>query len=759
MKNLVLVALSSALALVAGAARAAWSWNETDKVLSDGSWKLKASIVTVTNGQTGRSYRGYELASSCALEGAGVLDLSTCAADTGMGVVSLASSAFPMKNTTITKFVGPDVVKLGPSAFRESLELESCEVSSEIFYIGDRQFLGAVKLARFVPTVLPELSYIGTTNNSPSTFYTKSALLTGDFFLGKVTYINSNAFQGTGITSIEAPVCVHAAGSAFQDCASLTNAVLPRLRRIESSCFVSCAAIRHVEIDGANVESIGANAFSGVGQAEGLPTDYPKLVSLGADAFRNGSLAGDVSMPLVEATDRAFAGCTRLTSFFGPSLASYGYMDFYGCSSLANVTLDGSASFWSLIPGNKRAPGQAFAGCTSLKRLVWLGETAPTNKPNSNVFSLAGNAKADYEPVIVEIRDGRDRAAWEALCTVKAEDLTDEYRLIANYPEVKDCLVGYIGGKPPVKNGAISGQYYADKGEICWIVDRQTPYEPPAWRWDVEAGTCTDGEWTFRCTRWDATRKRWENTQDGKGVMLTECLGYTGSGGCLDLTRFAETTASDAAAYGVNWSVTGLGRAATSGNPGCFEDNAVVTEIIAPDVVYLAPIAFQNAVNLRSLTVSEDATSVFNERTFSGCTSLTNISPKTFAKMTELAGKRSLQKVPLSGDYGFPAVSNLAGTTFYSMGASGGLSLSFPELRSMAVSSASLDDVALTNFYAPKLTNVLAQTFQGCVNLQRVTLSPDLREIGSNAFLGPNRLVSFFPTNMSELVTLGNYSF
>ena len=90
MKNLVLIALSSALALVADAARAAWSWNETDKVLSDGTWKLKASIVTVTNGQTGRSYRGYELASSCALEGAGVLDLSTCAADTGMGVVSLA---------------------------------------------------------------------------------------------------------------------------------------------------------------------------------------------------------------------------------------------------------------------------------------------------------------------------------------------------------------------------------------------------------------------------------------------------------------------------------------------------------------------------------------------------------------------------------------------------------------------------------------------------------------------------------------------
>ena len=180
-------------------------------------------------------------------------------------------------------------------------------------------------------------------------------------------------------------------------------------------------------------------------------------------------------MPLITLSDRTFANCVNLKSLYAPALVSYGYQDFYGCTTLTNVTLDGSASFYALSPGNKRAPGNSFANCPAFKDLHWLGQNSPTNK-GDHCFSVLTNIQPTDEPVIIRVKNGADRAGWEALCSTLKADLTDAHKLIPNYSKVKGRkLIGYIGHAPKTKTVegelVLDGQYNSDKGEYAWVVE------------------------------------------------------------------------------------------------------------------------------------------------------------------------------------------------------------------------------------------------------------------------------------------------
>jgi hypothetical protein len=125
-------------------------------------------------------------------------------------------------------------------------------------------------------------------------------------------------------------------GSAFADCASLTNITIPSsATAIEDWAFGSCVSLTSITVDSRNPAYVSK---------DGVLFDKTMLTII---KYPVGKKAKTYTIPsLVKSIgDRTFVGCTSLTSVAIPSLvASIGDFAFYECSGLTSITIPSSVT-------------------------------------------------------------------------------------------------------------------------------------------------------------------------------------------------------------------------------------------------------------------------------------------------------------------------------------------------------------------------------------------------------------------------------
>lgn len=126
----------------------------------------------------------------------------------------------------------PDATEIGENAFRGCEKLKTVS-ASQCVTVKQSAFSNAIKQS--YPTIV----------------------------MPKVTTIEENAFNGSGVVSITLPEAATLGNSAFSGCTSLTRVFLPKATTLGKNVFDSCTTLWKVQLGGA-VQSAGSDVFNAV---------------------------------------------------------------------------------------------------------------------------------------------------------------------------------------------------------------------------------------------------------------------------------------------------------------------------------------------------------------------------------------------------------------------------------------------------------------------------------------------------------------
>jgi hypothetical protein len=238
----------------------------------------------------------------------------------GNAVITIPNNAFI--NTSITSVTIPNnVTSIGASAFAGCIGLTSITIPDSIVSIGANAFQYCSNLQ----TV--NFNAVSCTTMGNSNSFVFPSVITTLNIGNNVRNIPSNAFYGTGITSVIIPDSVTNIGEdAFRNCTNLQtlnynaiNCIVPPHVGLGTSRVFAGCNITTLNI-GNNVETIPALAF---------PSFHLTSVTIPNSVTSIG--------------DWAFYACRNLTSVtIGNSVASIGFRSFAGCDSLKTITISNS---------------------------------------------------------------------------------------------------------------------------------------------------------------------------------------------------------------------------------------------------------------------------------------------------------------------------------------------------------------------------------------------------------------------------------
>lgn len=220
--------------------------------------------------------------------------------------------------------------------------------------------------------------------------FSKCFSLSSIIFSHNLALIGDNAFEHTGLTSIEFP---------------------PNLLQIGDRAFCGCSALANIKF-GTNLKSIGNKAFAACGVSsvvipffvasisDGLFSGCTKLSSvkihdnlkvIGEDAFSGCFNLTDIDIPhgLVCIGNNAFCGCSKLYSLqFHENLETIGRGAFKKCENLTHVDLPQSLTrigkdafldckniHYINIPSDLTIESGAFAACSNLSMINLLSNS------------------------------------------------------------------------------------------------------------------------------------------------------------------------------------------------------------------------------------------------------------------------------------------------------------------------------------------------------------------------------------------------
>ena len=315
---------------------------------------------------------------------------------------STTSSFKPFNKSGLTEVILNDVAELPKAIFSGAASLQTADLS-KVTEVGESAFSGCDLLEVYLPVVTTvgddafanNASLTKVTLNDTlrqigeSAFFGCTSLATADVYkLGQgaagveegvaqlpsgLTTIGKNAFEATAIRKVVIPEGVTQLGnatssvtassfssSAFQDCTSLTEVVLPyTLTDIGANAFSGCTSLKTVRYTNAGGELVGE---------EGALT-LPDITILGDSAFEGTAIESAVIPASVTLLGRhVFADCTSLThaeyltsaAYYSSTSTAASYESTYlfnGCTSLEEVILTDELDI---------LPGSLFRGCSSL---------------------------------------------------------------------------------------------------------------------------------------------------------------------------------------------------------------------------------------------------------------------------------------------------------------------------------------------------------------------------------------------------------
>jgi hypothetical protein len=200
--------------------------------------------------------------------------------------------------------------------------------------------------------------------------------------------IGDIAFNGcTDLTEVSLPAAQTFGHRAFAECTSLTTVSLPEAQTIGTYVFIDCTNLETVSLPVAT--AINGSAFSHcpnlrtitVDPANAAFTAYDGMLlnKAGTTLIAYPSAAGDITLPAITTIgDRAFYGCTGLTTVTLPKAETIGDSAFYHCTGLTEVSLLKAKTIVNFafyrctglttvsLPKAQTIGYRAFADCTSL---------------------------------------------------------------------------------------------------------------------------------------------------------------------------------------------------------------------------------------------------------------------------------------------------------------------------------------------------------------------------------------------------------
>lgn len=337
------------------------------------------------------------------------------------GVTTLPDNLFRSFGTLESVELPSTLTSIGEYAFYQCTGLTELTIPAGVTTIGRYAFNGCTGLtaitlpdgvtdvgayAFYQCTGLTAVTLPDSITNMGSYCFCRCANLTSVELPDGLTSIPSNAFEKcTALASVEMPAGLTVVGAyAFRGCTALVSLVMPdTLTDIGTYAFDGCTALRTVDMP-PNV-TFGSNAFRGCTFAGTCGTDMVWTFDLekrslsvtGAGAvtiegeespwlpWRNYVEHVELDSRVTELGDKAFAGCTALTSAVLPEgVETVGADAFAGCTALKRVEL----------PDTVQAVGDgAFAGCDKVDTFIFCGDLPQLGK---NALPTGSGYRAYY---------------------------------------------------------------------------------------------------------------------------------------------------------------------------------------------------------------------------------------------------------------------------------------------------------------------------------------------------------------------------
>ncbi len=266
-------------------------------------------------------------------------------------VTTIGNWAFEACDSLTSVTIGNSVTTIGDGAFSWCYSLTNVTIPDSVTTIGDRAFLRCYSLTNV--TIPDSVTSIG-----EGAFYNCSSL--------------TNVTIPDSVTTIER--------EAFRYCNSLTNITIPdSVTTIGRLAFSSCDSLTDVTI-GDSVTTIGDRAFSSCDSLTAINVSSGNINFISVD----GVLFNKAKTTLVEYPE----GKTNTTYIVPDSVTTIGDAAFYGCYSLADIT----------IPDSVTTIGYAaFEDCDSLTDVYYAGTKEQWNRISIGLYNTClTNANIHY---------------------------------------------------------------------------------------------------------------------------------------------------------------------------------------------------------------------------------------------------------------------------------------------------------------------------------------------------------------------------
>ena len=308
-------------------------------------------------------------------------------------VTNIGNLAF-YKCILLTSITIPNsVTSIGDDAFHNCSSLTSITIPNSVTSIGDEAFCNCSALASItIPESVTSIGYdafLNTPwyNNKPD----------GVMYIGKLLYkFKGNMPTNTSINIEEGTISI--CDRAFDRCSNLTSIAIPNsVTSIGDYAFYACTSLKGLELPN-NIIVIGKSAFGSCDSLTSVTIPY-SLKNLGGAAF---SYCESLDTVIWDATDCV----VNLDNVIGPfALSSVTSFIFNDSVEHIPARLCSETSLTSItIPVNVHTIGErAFYDCSSLTSVNWNAiscqcESSPFHSSKKSLKSISFGDSVEYIP-------------------------------------------------------------------------------------------------------------------------------------------------------------------------------------------------------------------------------------------------------------------------------------------------------------------------------------------------------------------------